>query len=128
MFSKTTLFATFLATVASVAAHPLDVWDPKIITPNSYTVWAPGGTYNVTWDTSDAPASISEGSEVVLAKSGVLDSANPLAQGFDLRAGWVPVTIPASTIPGSDYSIVLFGDSGNASPEFAIEYLKPVQL
>ncbi|EKM50800.1 uncharacterized protein PHACADRAFT_104481 [Phanerochaete carnosa HHB-10118-sp] len=120
MFSKTTLFAALLATAVSVVARPQDVWDPTITSPTAGVRWLPGDTHNITWDTSNAPADISEGSQVVLAKGGVLDSANPLAQGFDLRAGFVPVTIPVDTIAGDDYAIVLFGDSGNLSPTFTI--------
>ena len=32
--------------------------------------------------------------------------AGPLAQDFDLRAGSVTVTVPADTVPGTDYAIV----------------------
>ena len=31
---------------------------------------------------------------------------HPLAQGFDLRAGSVSVTVPQGTTPGDDYCIV----------------------
>lgn len=37
-----------------------------------------------------------------------------LAQGFDILLGAINVTLPADTIPASDYSIVLFGDSGKS--------------
>ncbi|KAG6853571.1 hypothetical protein C0991_003167 [Blastosporella zonata] len=48
-----------------------------------------------------------------------LDLDNPLAQNFKLRAGEVQITVP-SVPPRDDYIIVLFGDSGNSSPAFAI--------
>ncbi|EKM50797.1 uncharacterized protein PHACADRAFT_104333 [Phanerochaete carnosa HHB-10118-sp] len=120
MFSKTALLAALLAAVASVTARPLDVWDPEITSPTAGVRWLPGDIHNITWDTSNAPADISEVSMIVLAKGGVEDIANPLAQGFDLRAGFVPVAIPLSTVSGDDYAIVLFGDSGNLSPTFTI--------
>ncbi|GJE98575.1 GPI anchored serine-threonine rich family protein [Phanerochaete sordida] len=99
----------------------MTVYVPKITSPAAGTVWTAGNTYTVTWDTSDAPESISNGSKVVLAKGGSQDYQHPLAEGFDLRAGSVEITIPAGTAAGSDYAIVLFGDSGNYSPEFTIQ-------
>ncbi|EKM50602.1 uncharacterized protein PHACADRAFT_263968 [Phanerochaete carnosa HHB-10118-sp] len=99
----------------------MTVFVPKITCPTADTVWTAGSTCTVTWDTSDAPESISNGSKVVLAKDGLQDYQHPLAEGFDLRAGSVQITIPADTAPGSDYAIVLFGDSGNYSPKFTIK-------
>ncbi|KIP06222.1 hypothetical protein PHLGIDRAFT_73062 [Phlebiopsis gigantea 11061_1 CR5-6] len=115
MFSKATLFATVLAACIGASAAPQEIWNPKITSPDAGTVWPAGSTQLVTWDTSDAPASISE-------QSGILLAANdhPLAQGFDLRSGSQSVTIPADTAPGSDYQIVLLGDSGNLSGAFII--------
>ncbi|GJE98417.1 GPI anchored serine-threonine rich family protein [Phanerochaete sordida] len=127
MFSKTAFFAALVA-ASGAAARVLDVWDPAITSPTAESVWHAGGTYNVTWETADAPASISEGSRVVLSKDFYEDYYNPLAQGFDLRAGWVTVTIPPTTVPGDDYQIVLFGDSGNYSPTFSIAELEPTPL
>jgi hypothetical protein len=37
-----------------------------------------------------------------------------LAQGFDLRTGRTQITVP-DLLSGTNYSIVLFGDSGNWS-------------
>jgi hypothetical protein len=48
-----------------------------------------------------------------------LDVANPLAQGFKLAAGTVTFPVPKVT-PNDNYIVVLFGDSGNASPKFTI--------
>ncbi|KAG6908312.1 hypothetical protein DXG01_005348 [Tephrocybe rancida] len=48
-----------------------------------------------------------------------LDLDHPLAQNFKLRVGKVEITVP-SVPPRDDYIIVLFGDSGNSSPAFAI--------
>ncbi|KIP10185.1 hypothetical protein PHLGIDRAFT_11430 [Phlebiopsis gigantea 11061_1 CR5-6] len=109
MFRPTAVLAVVLAACVGSYAASGAIWDPKITSPTAGIV-----------DTSDAPSTISEASKVVLAKGGVQDAANPLAQGFDLRAGQVSVTVPASTAPGADYQIVLFGDSGNLSPDFII--------
>jgi len=113
----------FSLLTALVAAAPIarDVWDPLILTPTTGFVWQAGNTYDVTWDTSSAPAQVTNPNGiVVLSKAGVLDFGNPLASGFSLYDGCVEVTIPSGTVTGSDYAIVLFGDSGNASPYFTI--------
>ena len=39
----------FGAMASLVAAAPLDVWDPPIISPNKNTVWKIGEVTNVTW-------------------------------------------------------------------------------
>ncbi|KAI4525589.1 hypothetical protein K525DRAFT_261036 [Schizophyllum commune Loenen D] len=127
-FSISSLVAASLALVAS--ASPVeqsardalggraadDVWSPHILTPNAGTVWVIGQSVNVTWDTSDAPPVISNGASVVLRKE-VLPLT--LIDDFDLRAGFVTVTVP-NVAPANDYSIVLFGDSGNDSEDFTI--------
>lgn len=43
-----------------------------------------------------------------------------LANKFPLSAGTVSFTVPASLATRDDYIVVLFGDSGNASPHFKI--------
>jgi len=48
-----------------------------------------------------------------------LDYEYPLATGFPLEAGSMNVIVP-DVQPGNNYIVVLFGDSGNASPEFTI--------
>jgi hypothetical protein len=80
--------AAMITSVTAVPAiQPLDVWVPKITSPTASTIWHLGhvripsfcslpGTHayatplsqhqNVTWDTSDAPASISNKFSVVL--------------------------------------------------------------
>ncbi|KAJ3745049.1 hypothetical protein DFH05DRAFT_1492056 [Lentinula detonsa] len=124
-----TLLASALMALAAsaVSASPvsnearmiLDVWAPTIISPNASTVWTEGQQYNVTWDTSNAPVNISNGASVVLGKDGKLTNTT-LVSGFDLRQGWVTVTCPSDVIPEDDYSIVLFGDSGDQSEQFTI--------
>ncbi|KAL0953234.1 hypothetical protein HGRIS_004487 [Hohenbuehelia grisea] len=124
-FSVTTLAAVLAA--ALVQAGPvekratLDVYVPLITWPIEGTVWSTGSTYNVTWDVSKPPKQITnKKGKVVLSKGGVLDYAHPLADGFDILDGKVDVTIPSNTSVGQDYTVVLFGDSGNNSPVFNI--------
>ncbi|KAE9389704.1 hypothetical protein BT96DRAFT_834539 [Gymnopus androsaceus JB14] len=105
------------ASAKPVVREMLDVWAPTIISPNASTVWTEGQKYNVTWDTSNAPANISNGASVVLGENGDLTETGI---GFDLRQGWVTVTCPSDLTPGDFYSIVLFGDSGDQSDQFSI--------
>ncbi|KAM5534972.1 hypothetical protein V8D89_011345 [Ganoderma adspersum] len=117
------LFSFLLSLLAFAYALPIairDVFVPPVTSPATGTVWAVGSQQNVTWDTSDAPANITnKQGQVVLAKSGRLDIENPLASGFDILQGWVTVTVP-DVAPSDDYTIVLFGDSGNDSGVFSI--------
>ncbi|TEB30565.1 hypothetical protein FA13DRAFT_1792164 [Coprinellus micaceus] len=52
-----------------------------------------------------------------------LDYEHPLASGFSLADGEVEVEIPADVESGENYFIVLFGDSGNVSPNFTIDQI-----
>ncbi|KAF9552743.1 hypothetical protein CPC08DRAFT_698334 [Agrocybe pediades] len=123
MFFKTTVASVVAAiaigqasAAALVAKSSLDVFVPRIISPNAATVWTVGQQEVVTWDASDAPASISNFAAVVLDRN----FTAPLAAGFDLRAGNVTVVVPNNVVPGSNHVITLFGDSGNISPKFTI--------
>ncbi|CAA7263607.1 unnamed protein product [Cyclocybe aegerita] len=114
------LAALLSAFVAAAQANPvavpraaLDLFVPPIIKPDATTVWTVGQNETVIWDTSNAPAIISNGAAVCLSGFGVI------ARGFDLRAGSVVVQVPAQVVPGP-YNITLFGDSGNISPAFSI--------
>ena len=50
MFSKATIFAAVLAAcVGAVSAAPQEVWNPKITSPTTGTVWPAGSTQEVTW-------------------------------------------------------------------------------
>ncbi|TFY71067.1 hypothetical protein EVG20_g1926 [Dentipellis fragilis] len=49
----------------------------------------------------------------------ILSADNPLADDFDLHSGTVEITVP-NVASGTNYIVVLFGDSGNASPQFTI--------
>ncbi|KAG9227753.1 hypothetical protein CCMSSC00406_0000601 [Pleurotus cornucopiae] len=44
---------------------------------------------------------------------------SPLAQGFLLKDGQVSITVP-NVPPRNNYIVVVFGDSGNTSPQFRI--------
>ncbi|KZT27405.1 hypothetical protein NEOLEDRAFT_1026610, partial [Neolentinus lepideus HHB14362 ss-1] len=103
-----------------------DIWDPPVTSPTGGTVWNVGETQTVTWDTSSPPSVVtSYNGQLVL---GYLDPNSPgehltlgipLASGFNLTDGKVSFTVP--DVPTrSSYIVVLFGDSGNASPEFTI--------
>ncbi|PPQ82176.1 hypothetical protein CVT24_012653 [Panaeolus cyanescens] len=127
----TTVFA--LVACAVVNATPLaltkarrDVVVPKIIKPDASSVWPVGSVQTVTWDTSNFPpdSQITNPIGRVVLGFDENDSLNlqldkPLAQGFKLRDGSVTLTVP-DVPPRDDYLIVLFGNSGNTSPSFAI--------
>lgn len=121
---KLTLPITMLtALVASAFATPIhvtrDVYAPPVTSPNVSTVWTVNTTQTVTWDTSNPPAQITNRLGSIRLRKG--DSTLPLvlADGFDILLGKFEVTVPWVT-EGDDYAIVLFGDSGNWSPEFTI--------
>ncbi|KAI0657336.1 hypothetical protein C8Q70DRAFT_1003911 [Cubamyces menziesii] len=117
------VFSFLLSFLAVVSALPLavrDVFVPPVTYPHAGTVWKVGQHHNVTWDTSNAPAQITNKvGKVVLAKGGILDYEHPLAKDFDILRGHIEVKVP-NVEPGHDYTIVLFGDSGNDSAEFTI--------
>ncbi|KAF8966073.1 hypothetical protein BDZ97DRAFT_1809424 [Flammula alnicola] len=114
-------FATQASCAALVAKSALIVWDPTIIKPDAHSVWVAGRQELVLWDTSNAPVNISNGAAIILNKmNGTLSVTQvSLAEGFDLRSGHEVVTVPTDTIPGI-YTITLFGDSGNRSPDFKL--------
>ncbi|KAF8158540.1 hypothetical protein B0H34DRAFT_709277 [Crassisporium funariophilum] len=123
-------FTTLLAFLSfGVHASPLnrrDVIAPKIIKPDASSVWPVGSVQTVTWDTSNFPPDsqiTNPIGQVILGfdenDSLNLDFEHPLAKGFKLRDGSVQLTVP-DVPPRDDYLIVLFGDSGNTSPSFAI--------
>ncbi|KAL5520799.1 hypothetical protein ACEPAF_2802 [Sanghuangporus sanghuang] len=123
LLALTTLLTFGLAAPAANIAR--DIWSPKVLTPNEEVGWVIGTLANVTWDTSNPPAVISNGSRVQLVKGGIPlasgpgSTSEPLAEDFDLLAGFVEVTVP-DIEPGNDYQVVLFGDSGNIGPLFSI--------
>ncbi|KAF9034239.1 hypothetical protein BDZ89DRAFT_983715 [Hymenopellis radicata] len=121
----TSLILFYVAALVSiVAAAPMrlstrDVFVPPVLTPDAATTWTVNSTVTVTWDVSDPPAQITNKlGSIRLRKA---DRALPLvlADGFDILLGQIDVTVPW-VVAGTDYSIVLFGDSGNWSPDFSI--------
>ncbi|OJT13975.1 hypothetical protein TRAPUB_9459 [Trametes pubescens] len=123
-FGQLSVFTFLLSLFAVVSALPLalrDVFVPPVTYPHAGTVWKVGQHHNVTWDTTNAPVNITNKvGMIVLAKGGLLqDLANPLAKDFDILKGRFEIQVPNVT-PGDDYTIVLFGDSGNDSANFTI--------
>ncbi|KIJ62574.1 hypothetical protein HYDPIDRAFT_30179 [Hydnomerulius pinastri MD-312] len=123
----TTLFITFMSLFALVASLPLsarlqarDVFVPPVLYPHAGTVWYVGQYHNVTWETKDAPVNITNSKGMIyLRNNGLIEMNEELASGFNILDGRVEVHVP--NVPaGNNYSIVLFGDSGNYSPIFTI--------
>jgi len=97
-----------------------DVFVPPVTYPHQGTIWLAGAHYDVTWETKDAPVNITNSIGQIYLRVGEETWLNTtLASGFNIRDGTVRVQAPK--VPtGIDYSLVLFGDSGNFSPEFTI--------
>ncbi|KAI0748739.1 hypothetical protein C8Q80DRAFT_1102753 [Daedaleopsis nitida] len=100
-------------------AEKRDVFVPPVLYPHAGTVWTKGQRHNVTWDISDAPQNITNSKGLILLRKGNTATPLVLANGFDILLSRVEVTVPW-VLPGDDYSLVLFGDSGNFSPPFTI--------
>ncbi|KAL6302859.1 hypothetical protein BKA93DRAFT_381266 [Sparassis latifolia] len=129
MFFTSVLTAMFATLAASTLATPIsraedDIVSPQITYPTTGAVWIPFTNQTVTWDTSNiAPADANNTGLLLLgyneANSEHLDIQYPLATQFPIGAGSVDIVVPNVTLR-TDYIVVLFGDSGNASPEFTI--------
>ncbi|KAJ7720373.1 hypothetical protein DFH07DRAFT_760872, partial [Mycena maculata] len=109
------LLAAVMGVGAVPAVAPHDVFAPPVTFPTAGTVWATNSRQNVTWDASGAPARISNEALLMLRKNSVA-APHP----FDLRAGTLEITVPY-VLAGSDYQLVLFGDSGEFIPVFTIQ-------
>lgn len=132
LFSLTAfLFALLVSVTSRVGAAPvkpvqLDVISPAITYPTTGTVWTAGSTKNVTWDASSVPADKTNMTGLLLYGQKYNNSENlnihgPLAADFPLSQGWVEVKVPSiNPLHMFQCILVLFGDSGNASPEFTI--------
>ncbi|KAM5536503.1 hypothetical protein V8D89_009780 [Ganoderma adspersum] len=105
------------AAVASRAAQ--DVFVPPVTYPTEGAVWTIGQTQNVTWDISNAPQNISNGKGLIILRKSGITTPVILQNGFDILLGSIEVTVPW-VVDGTDYSLILFGDSGNDSPTFTI--------
>ncbi|KAF5360950.1 hypothetical protein D9756_004658 [Leucocoprinus leucothites] len=123
--------ALFLVSFA--AASPLSnirraseiVFSPHITAPTSEAIWPMGSVQNVTWETVNLPSEKRKATGVVLLGylengSEHLDIRHPLAMGFRMAGGYVPIKVPSKIPERSDYICVVFGDSGNISQRFRI--------
>ncbi|KAF7346566.1 hypothetical protein MSAN_01884700 [Mycena sanguinolenta] len=143
-----TILCLFLFFSAILAA-PLDsrtAFAPPITSPTAQSVWKVGQVQTVTWqvdlvfqlvsrlirvqecfrNTSRYNA-VSTRCVTGMIQLGYLDPNSEgehlstiLASGFNLTDEKANITVP-SVVTRSTYIIVLFGDSGNISPEFTIE-------
>ncbi|KAJ7625391.1 hypothetical protein DFH06DRAFT_1339733 [Mycena polygramma] len=129
------LLAVLVAADASpLRPQQLDVVTPHITSPAQAVSWAPGSTQQVTWETkSIPPADVNNTGMILLGyRSTTYDSkgrpqpsenlniSHPLANHFPIGAGCQNITVPFDAVPRDNYIVVLFGDSGNTSPEFKI--------
>jgi len=127
------LFVALGVSAAPAALSPVhlskrDVWSPPITTPNKSTVWCIGSEVTATWDTSNAPAEITNPTGTLFlghlngdgSGGENLDVDHPLANGFPLSQGKVSFEVP-NVKPRNNYIVVLMGDSGNASQKFKIK-------
>ncbi|KAI0086235.1 hypothetical protein BDY19DRAFT_895304 [Irpex rosettiformis] len=115
---------SFLTAAVAVSASPAqhaarDVWTPRVLYPHSGTVWYSGQRHNVTWDLSSQPVNITNNNGFILLRSGTFETPVIVGYGFLLTSGRVEITVP-DVLSRSDYSLVLFGDSGNWGEEFTI--------
>jgi hypothetical protein len=97
-----------------------DVFVPPVTYPHAGTVWTVGQHHNVTWDTSGRPVNITNSIGRIMLNKGGIASPLILNDNFSILLGRIEVTVPW-VLPGSDYQLVLFGDSGNFSPKFTIQ-------
>ncbi|KAL7283839.1 hypothetical protein ACG7TL_003279 [Trametes sanguinea] len=117
-----TLFGMFSNLAAAVPVAELekrDVYDPPVLYPHAGTVWYKGQRHNVTWDTTNHPVNITNKFGRIMLRKGLIPTPLILEENFDILLGRIEVTVPWVT-PGDDYSLVLYGDSGNFSPMFTI--------
>ncbi|ESK87099.1 hypothetical protein Moror_11906 [Moniliophthora roreri MCA 2997] len=129
---KNLLFAAALAVCAAASPHERrGVWNPPITSPDAKTVWCVGKKVKVTWHVfvipdhanfpknSDTPAIIlHKVSDPNLCKFFLFICSEST---FKLEKGTVDITVP-DVKDGKDYTITLFGDSGNKSPNFTIQH------
>ncbi|KAH8114372.1 hypothetical protein DFH11DRAFT_210849 [Phellopilus nigrolimitatus] len=134
MFKPFAVAATLLASASLIFAAPAAVktgkpnvnivYNPTITSPLSGTVWNGGEKQQVTWSVADIPDEEKNSTGTLLIgylenDSENLNIAQPLATGFKLTDAAVSITVP-TVAERTDYIVVLFGDSGNASPQFTI--------
>jgi len=122
-FTTLTTLVYLLTSFLTVLAIPLelrDVYVPPVLHPRQGTVWLVGEQHHVTWNISNPPVNITNKiGQIQLRKNG-LTTPVILANNFNILLGKIEVTVPWVQ-DGHDYQVVLFGDSGNFSPTFAIK-------
>jgi len=140
MFAKfqSVLALSAFALSAFVSAAPMPagpvmnvVFNPMITSPQASNVWATSSVQTITWQTDMIPVEEQNSTGTILlgwvnatSQDEHLNVAQPLATGFQLMLGTINVTVPV--VPTrDDYIVVLFGDSGNASPKFTIKNAAP---
>lgn len=101
-----------------------DVVDPPITSPTAGTVWHVGEKQLVTWSTDGLSSNVTNPVGMLVLGYMYNNSENlmlnsPLATNINYTDGQVLITVP-NVETREDYIVVLFGDSGNASPEFTI--------
>ncbi|KAJ7781764.1 hypothetical protein DFH07DRAFT_386582 [Mycena maculata] len=136
MIFNTLVSVLAIAVAASstpIQPQQLDVITPHITSPVENDIWVPGENRTVTWNTTEIPPAFKNNTgKLVLGyytttkddqghwqTSENLNNTSPLAQNFVLGDGCANITVP-HVPPRSTYIVVLFGDSGNASPQFKI--------
>ncbi|PBK97597.1 hypothetical protein ARMGADRAFT_1009568 [Armillaria gallica] len=127
MYAHALLLLLFSGFVHALPLISRDVISPPITSPTAGAVWTVGQTITVTWNTTVIPPASQVTNpigKIVLGHQANdslnLDLDHPLASNFQLTDGQVDITVP-DVEPRDDYIIVLFGDSGNTSPEFTIQ-------
>ncbi|KAJ7923454.1 hypothetical protein B0H13DRAFT_2230169 [Mycena leptocephala] len=115
----TLLSAAALAAVQATPLMPRDVYVPPVLYPHNGTVWFVGQRHNVTWDNTNPPVNITNKIGRIMLRKGGLTTPVILQENFSILLGRIEVTVPWVD-DGSDYQVVLFGDSGNFSPFFTI--------
>ncbi|KAL0581177.1 hypothetical protein V5O48_000867 [Marasmius crinis-equi] len=124
MFLTLTTLWFYTSLIYASPLFPRDVFNPKITVPDASTVWDVGTTQTVKWD----PTGLTQDTLTGMVVLGHIEDGDdnehlmlnpPLAQGFLIKDGQINITVP--DVPGrKDYIVVVFGDSGNASPRFTI--------
>ncbi|KAL4069881.1 hypothetical protein V8B97DRAFT_1872028 [Scleroderma yunnanense] len=125
LFSAFVLAISYLAHAAPVKPEELLAFSPSIFYPTAGVVWPAGSVQNVTWRTDNIPDEVKNSTGLILLGYQTSDSENldikrPLASSFPITAGFVQFTVPSDLVYRTNYIVVLFGDSGNASPQFTI--------
>ncbi|KAF9441998.1 hypothetical protein P691DRAFT_779599 [Macrolepiota fuliginosa MF-IS2] len=118
---------------AQQAFRTRDVWAPHILNPSSQSVWFIDQPQEVTWNTTDMPARVSNPNcQVYLGEWDRKEKVykkiyydHPIASSCTLRDGNTTVWVPKESWvkPSNNWVVVLMGDSGDHSSPFTIELL-----